>query len=245
MTIRKKYPKTSYLPWSDSLPETGSSEDRILSSDETDALLNGRIVFTEKMDGENVTVYADGWHTRSLDSVKRLDQDLMSSIASRFMYALPTHYRVHGEYLYAKHSIHYNRLESYFQVFAISDILSGMVLSWEKTVDLVDSIHFGTGAPICTVPVLSMPDVVDKTKSSWIIKLAASITALNDLIKITNINGYEFDKKEGYVIRNADEFPFSELSKNVAKFVRANHVKTDDHWRNQPLVQNQLEERKR
>lgn len=238
MGTRAKYPRTSYLPWSAALPDTSNGEDRILSEDELKNLLKGEIVITEKMDGENVTVYSDSWHARSLDSNRRIDQDMMSGIASRFMYAVPTYYRIHGEYLFARHSIHYQHLECYFQVFAISDILTGMVLSWEKTVDLVESIHFGTGAPICMVPVLSIPTIHDDQDISW-------ITAMNDLIAITNGENYNGDPKEGYVIRNADEFPFSELSKNVAKYVRMNHVQTDDHWRNQPLVKNLLEKGKR
>ena len=38
-------------------------------------------------------------------------------------------------------------------------------------------------------------------------------------------------KKEGLVIRIADKFSVGEFDKNVAKYVRANHVQTDSHWR--------------
>ena len=33
------------------------------------------------------------------------------------------------------------------------------------------------------------------------------------------------------MIHNANEFPISDFSKHVAKYVRANHVQTDKHWR--------------
>lgn len=35
---------------------------------------------------------------------------------------------------------------------------------------------------------------------------------------------------EGFVIRNIDEFKYEDFSKNVGKYVRANHVQTDEHW---------------
>ena len=36
---------------------------------------------------------------------------------------------------------------------------------------------------------------------------------------------------EGFVVRDAATFPVSDFSKHVAKYVRANHVQTDKHWR--------------
>ena len=35
---------------------------------------------------------------------------------------------------------------------------------------------------------------------------------------------------EGFVIRNKYGFNLQDFSQNVAKFVRANHVTTDEHW---------------
>ena len=36
---------------------------------------------------------------------------------------------------------------------------------------------------------------------------------------------------EGFVVRDIESFPIDEFSKHVAKYVRANHVQTDKHWR--------------
>jgi hypothetical protein len=54
----------------------------------------------------------------------------------------------------------------------------------------------------------------------------------------------EFDKDtfEGYVVRNADNFHYDDYGNNIAKYVRPNHVKTSDHWRNQAMVVNGLKE---
>ena len=35
---------------------------------------------------------------------------------------------------------------------------------------------------------------------------------------------------EGFVFRNAGNFHVDDFAKNVLKYVRKNHVKTDEHW---------------
>ena len=36
--------------------------------------------------------------------------------------------------------------------------------------------------------------------------------------------------REGVVTRNIGEYPVSEFARNVFKYVRKGHVKTDEHW---------------
>ena len=45
---------------------------------------------------------------------------------------------------------------------------------------------------------------------------------------------------EGYVVRSADAFPFSSFSSRVAKYVRAGHVQTTQHWMHSALEPNRL-----
>lgn len=57
-----KYPRTPHLPWS-----PGASSDDVLLIDSQ--MFSGKqIVISEKMDGENTTLYTDHLHARSLDS---------------------------------------------------------------------------------------------------------------------------------------------------------------------------------
>ena len=59
---RVKYPRTFHLPYS---PQRGEG-DKVLPSDD---IFRGKpVVVTEKMDGENTTLYADYLHARSIDS---------------------------------------------------------------------------------------------------------------------------------------------------------------------------------
>ena len=37
-------------------------------------------------------------------------------------------------------------------------------------------------------------------------------------------------EQEGYVVRNADEFALEDFENNMAKWVRRDHVQTDDFW---------------
>jgi len=53
-------------------------------------------------------------------------------------------------------------------------------------------------------------------------------------------NGLNLVETEGYVVRLADSFHYDDFGSSVAKFVRADHVKTDKHWRSQQLVPNGL-----
>lgn len=46
--------------------------------------------------------------------------------------------------------------------------------------------------------------------------------------------------QEGYVVRLADEFDYADFGMSLAKFVRANHVTTDTHWKAQAIRANGL-----
>ena len=58
----QKYPRIHHLPWSPG----ASSDDRVLSST---AQFDGKnVVVTEKVDGENTSIYSNGcFHARSID----------------------------------------------------------------------------------------------------------------------------------------------------------------------------------
>jgi hypothetical protein len=47
--------------------------------------------------------------------------------------------------------------------------------------------------------------------------------------------------REGYVGRLADRFHYRAFRRSVAKYVRKNHVTTDDHWSHKKVVANKLQ----
>lgn len=205
---RYKYPRTYHLPYS----EGYTSDDKVLDFD--DIFKEMKVVVTEKMDGENTTVYRDFVHARSIDSKHKEYHSWLLQYIRSFQYSIPEGYRVCGEYLYAKHSIFYNNLKSYFQVFSVYDD-NNICLSWDKT------IEFCNERCLVTVPVLyeGMYD------SDTTMKIASYIVQKGG---------------EGIVVRNTDSFDYDNFNMNVAKYVRPNHVQTNEHWSHCKIEKNLL-----
>ncbi len=201
--MRKKYPRTPHLSWSESI-----SEDDIVSED----IFPGReVVITEQLDGENTSLYNDYIHTRSINSGKHPSRDYVTALWGNIKDQIPPTFRICGENMYAKHSIHYTDLESYFFVFSIWD--GDLCLSWKDTVEYCKLLD------LVTVPVL--------------------YEGLYDKSKLPTINP---DRQEGYVIRSSSEFMYDSFADNIRKYVRKNHVQTDDHWLTKPVEKNLLRE---
>lgn len=205
--MRYKYPRTYHLPFS----EGCTSDDKMLLSDEH--LKGMEIVITEKMDGENITIYRDGFHARSLDSKHKEYHSWLIREMQKFAYDIPKNYRICGEYLFAKHSIAYEDLPSYFMAFSIWE--GDTCLSWDDTEIICEELG------IQTVPVLW------KTQydTEAVKKIAQEVTARGG---------------EGIVVRYAGQFRYNEFAENVAKYVRRNHVQTDKHWSNSEIIRNGL-----
>lgn len=205
-----KYPRTPHLSWS-----PGFTEDDIHSRD--NIFQDKQIVVLEKLDGENTSCYADGYlHARSLDSQSHISRDwIKTNIAPQIKNELPDGWRVCGENMYAKHSIHYTRLQTYFYVFAIYNE-NNFCLSWQETEEWCGLLN------LHTVPVLYSGPYIENIHNIW---------------NGSSVLGAE---SEGYVIRNAASFAYEDFANNTAKYVRKNHVQTTQHWKKQIIVPNVL-----
>ena len=139
--MRYKYPRTYHLPWSAGC----TSDDKRMP--DTDHLDGHSVVVTEKMDGENTTLYPDGYvHARSIDSSYHPSRTWVTGWWAQIAYKVPSTLRICGENLYAKHSIAYDDLASYFLAFGVWE--GDVCLSWADTVKVL------TEHGIPTVPVL-------------------------------------------------------------------------------------------
>lgn len=203
METRYKYPRTPHLPWS-----KGASLDDIVLS-ECLMFEDKNIVITEKMDGENTTMYCDHIHARSVDSANHPSRNWVKNFWNTIRHDIPHNMRICGENLYAKHSLGYTNLPSFFLGFSVW--IDDKCLSWDETQEWFSLLQ------IHSVPVL--------------------YRGRFNLDKLPIINS---EKQEGYVIRNADSFYYSDFNKNVAKYVRAGHVTTEEHWMNSSIVKNIL-----
>ena len=198
-TDRVKYPRTHHLPWSPGITE----DDRVLH--DLSAFDGQRIIVTEKMDGENTTWYRDGTHARSVDGRGHPTRDWCKNLWSTISGEIPEGWRICGENLYARHSIHYQDLSTYFMGFSIWDETNSC-LGWDETAEWFQLLG------ITHVPVL-----YDGIYSEKIIR------SLYD-------TRTDLEKREGYVVRTARGFSYGEFRRCVGKFVRPNHVATTKHW---------------
>ena len=199
-----KYPRTPHLPWTESM----TSDDRILQS--PDGFVGKRVVVTEKMDGENSTLYENHLHARSLSSVDHPSRHWLKEFWSGIRRDIPPGYRICGENLFAQHSIHYDALPSYFLGFSIWNS-ENECLSWDESVEWFRLLN------ITHVPVLY--------DGLWDEKAIKGL--------------WSGDRnQEGYVVRIADSFKYEEFGQVCAKFVRAKHVQTDQHWMQREVIKN-------
>jgi len=206
MNTRFKYPRTPHLPWS---PGATKGDVRCVS---TDIFRGKNVVVTEKMDGENSTLYNDHTHARSVDSRHHSSRDWLKRLHATIAHDIPNEWRICGENLYARHSIVYESLNSYFYGFSIWNE-KNICLSWIETMEWFDVLG------IDTPPVLYR-DIWDE-----------------DFVKSIDI---DVNTVEGYVVRLEDEFHYSRFNESVAKWVRTGHVQTDTHWMHAEIEANGL-----
>lgn len=202
-----KYPRTYHFSFS----EGATSDDKITEDDFL--LKNKKIVITEKMDGENTTIYNNYWHARSLTSSHQEYHSKLIRRMQEFQYLIPDNLRICGEDLCVKHSIYYDNLPDIFLVFSVWE--NEICYSWEDTLEICDMLE------IKTVPVLYEGDF--------------DLDLIKEIAKKVVKEG-----KEGIVVRSFDKFLYKDFSKNVMKFVRKNHVQTDKHWSKGEIIYNKV-----
>lgn len=95
MHPRTKYPRTLHVPWSPGL----MNDDRAM--DHLGGFVGLDVVVTEKLDGENTTLYADGLHARSIDGRHHPSRDWVKAAHGRVAWTIPEGWRICGENMYA------------------------------------------------------------------------------------------------------------------------------------------------
>src|SRR5438552_7234085 len=143
-----KYPRTPHL-----FGSKGTDDDKHLGLEESNAFIaDPSLIVEEKLDGTNVGIHfiasgrmvlqcrgheiTEGMHPqydlfKQWTSVKR--PALEEMLGSRFI--------LYGEWLYAKHSVHYRRLPHYFFEFDIYDKDAAQFLDLDTRLQMLD----GTG----------------------------------------------------------------------------------------------------
>ena len=217
-TSSPKYNRTPHLPWSPG----GTNDDKRI--DRLDNLTHVSLIFTEKMDGSNVCLESGSVYARSHSGPPSHPSfDALKALHSRVRHLIPPGVQVFGEWLYAKHSIHYTNQPHYLMLFGVRDnnTVGKTHGSWAEVEEMARRL----GVP--TVPVL-------------LTSSARNIDVLHWLVTECLVTPVTYGGREGVVVRTASWFPDDEFHLSVAKWVRKDHVTTDDHWKHQEIVRNKL-----
>jgi hypothetical protein len=250
-----KYPRTFHLAGSRLQPGDDGMGDVPLST-----IAGRHVVIEEKIDGANAGISFDDQGRLWLQSRGHylsggprekhfnLFKQWAAGHAADLFSLLGSRYVVYGEWLYAKHTIFYDRLPHYFLEFDVLDRESGEFLSTQRRRELLECL------PIVSVPVLR----------------DGGVTADEDLHALIGPSLYKGPQwrerlREECAERGLDpeqalrETDASDLAEGLYlkveeegrvveryKFVRASFVNTildsGTHWLRRPIVPNGLAE---
>lgn len=177
-----------------------TSDDKRLDSDSL--FKDKQVVVTLKMDGENTSLYNNGLHARSLDLNPHPSRNWIIQFHKAIKEDIPQGWRICGENLTAVHSIKYKDLKSRFLIFSIWDD-KNQCLSWDHTEEWAKLLDLET-VPVIYSGLYDKELILDSYKSYQV-------------------------EHEGFVVRLQSGFEYKNFAKSLAKYVRPNHIQTDEH----------------
>jgi hypothetical protein len=229
-----KYPRTPHL-----FGSKGTDDDKHLGEAESkDFIADESLIVEEKIDGTNVGIHfsstgqlvlqcrghliTEGMHPqydlfKQWATVKRYE--LENRLEDRFI--------LFGEWVYARHSVHYQQLPHYFFEFDIYDKEIESFVSLERRLAILE------GAKIETVPVLHTGAVSKEKLAELIGPSQYGSRFENPLTKRTD------NLMEGIYLRTEA----AGVVTGRAKFVRfefVEKIKQSTHWQHQTMVPNLL-----
>lgn len=202
-----KYPRTLHVPSSPG----GTRDDRRLVS--LEGFVGVDVVVTEKLDGSNVALSRDHVFARSHGGAPAHPSFApLKAIHAGVAWQIPEGVSVFGEWCHAVHSIRYPSLpvDAELSVFAVRDDADGTWRSWDDVAGLAAALG------LVTVPELARLAPASTGELAGVLETHAQAPSV-----------YGPDR-EGVVVRVAAAF--DDFATAVAKWVRADHVQTDEHW---------------
>lgn len=250
-----KYPRTHHLEGSRLQP--GDEDSRSVSF----AALAGRhLVIEEKLDGANAGICFDKSGRLWLQSrghfliggPREKHFDLFKRWASTHVDALRgvlgQRFVLYGEWLYAKHTVFYDRLPHYFMEFDVLDTETGAFLG---TAERRTLLH---GLPVASVPVLqsgpcrNLADVTGLLATS-LYKSPAWRETLNAVSQARDLRPEQVwqetdssDLMEGLYIKVEEGGQVVERYKFIRPSFLTTVLDSGSHWLRRPILPNQLGE---
>jgi len=221
-----------------------TSDDRFMPRGYVEAFANmEKLILTEKLDGQNNCFRKDGLFARSHASTSMLPWDKPMRERWNLIKNDLDEYEIFGENMYGVHSVAYNKLESYFYVFAVR--VKDVWLSWEEVKEVASMFDFPTVPQIPITKKLSELYKESKNENKILAQWFKENLNISweESVKTSGLlGGYNphtlEPASEGFIVRNANEFKTNDGILNVApnefnnlfKVVREGHVQTDEHW---------------
>lgn len=215
MSLSRKYGRTFHYPFS---PGT-TSDDRINHDYWEQVLQIDELVHTEKLDGENTCLNKYGVFARSHAAPTRHPWAGYLKERWELIKNDLKELEIFGENIYAIHSIEYPEIENHFYIFGIRAL--DRWLSWEEVQ------FYAAMIDLPTVPVLS--SVIPKQQKEFENEIL-NIVQQESTFQSIDVYTKRPCTMEGIVSRNVDGFSVDAFRQNVFKYVRKDHVQTDDHW---------------
>jgi hypothetical protein len=138
------------------------------------------------------------------------------------MHSLPPHLQPSGEDLFGVHSIEYDPLPDSFFLFHVLDREIGNI-GKERT----EGDRFWAWPAVKTFAGIYDLQLVPVVYEGSFTSTDQITDFFMQMIKLPSKLG---PVREGFVMRTAGNFAFEDFGRNVCKFVRPNHVQTDEHW---------------
>ena len=231
-----KYPRTPHL-----FGSRGTADDKHLGRLESEAMLaDPSLIVEEKLDGTNVGIRFDpsgrlvlqcrgheileGSHPQ-YDLFKQWTTGHRPTLEGM----LEDRFLLFGEWLYARHSLHYRRLPHYFFEFDIYDTHDGVFLDLDTRLDMIE------GVGIHTVPVVHRGPIVGEALHALIGPSRFESTLIHPTTGRTD------PLMEGLYLRTEAGGRVTSRSKLVRpEFVAA--VSASTHWQHRAVVPNILDD---
>lgn len=249
----KKYPRTPHLEGSRLQPG-----DEDLSQIPFSYIQGKHLVVEEKVDGANSAISFDEDGTLLLQSrghyltggYRERHYNLMKQWAGihqdAFFNVLDTRYILYGEWLYAKHTVYYDKLPHYFLEFDIFDRQEGIFLSTARRHEMLKDL------PVVSVPVLA--EGAFRTKEELTSLLGPSNYISNQKMESLRQTSEKLGLDPDRQCRETDDTNLMEglyikVEENGQvvdrlKFVRPSFTQTVEvsptHWLDRPIVPNGL-----
>jgi hypothetical protein len=208
-----KYPRTPHWPTSPGM----TNDDRRHSFPEIFFLHD--VVITEKLDGSNVALHGGNVYSRGTGAPSNCPwHGMVKKHHAHKTLTTNENVVLYGEDLFGVHSIKYDaiREDETFRLFGVFHMSKDRSFGWFD--DFKATEQAAIDLDMLTVPTLFKGKFNNTSEiSDWFER---------EIVKPSVLGG----EREGFVIRLSGVIPIDMFSTRVCKYVRADHVQTDEHW---------------